>query len=142
MFNKRERGWMKYLIDTNICIYIMNQRPSVVIKKFKRFEPGEIGISTITISELQYGIAKSLHRDKNQKRLEEFTTPFEILAYDEAAARTYGDIRFQLEKSGRLIGPLDLLIAAHALSQGLILVTNNDKEFKRIKNLKVQNWAK
>jgi tRNA(fMet)-specific endonuclease VapC len=133
---------MKYLIDTNICIYIMNQRPSVVIKKFKRFEPGEIGISTVTISELQYGIAKSLHRDKNQRRLEEFTTPFEILAYDTAAARIYGDIRFQLEKSGKLIGPLDLLIAAHALSRGLVLVTNNEKEFKRIKNLKVQNWAK
>ncbi len=133
---------MKYLIDTNICIYIMNQRPSVVIKKFKRFEPGEIGISTITVSELQYGIAKSLHRDKNQKRLEEFTTPFEILAYDTAAARIYGDIRFQLEKSGKLIGPLDMLIAAHALSRGLVLVTNNEKEFKRIKNLKVQNWAK
>lgn len=120
----------------------MNKRPSAAIKKFKRFEPGEIGISTITISELQYGIAKSLHRDKNQKRLEEFTTPFEILAYDAAAARAYGDIRFQLEKSGKLIGPLDMLISAHALSQGLILVTNNDKEFKRIKNLKVQNWAK
>jgi tRNA(fMet)-specific endonuclease VapC len=133
---------MKYLIDTNICIYIMNQRPSVVIKKFKRFEPGEIGISTITISELQYGIAKSLYRDKNQKRLEEFTTPFEILAYDTAAARIYGDIRFQLEKSGKLIGPLDLLIAAHALSRGLVLVTNNEKEFKRIKSLRVQNWAK
>jgi len=133
---------MKFLIDTNICIYIMNQRPPAVIEKFKKFKPGEIGISTVTISELQYGIAKSHHRDRNQKRLEEFATPFEILPYDEAAARIYGDIRFYLEKRGLVIGPLDLLIAAHALSQDLILVTNNDREFKRLNNLKVENWAK
>jgi tRNA(fMet)-specific endonuclease VapC len=132
---------MKYLIDTNICIYIMNKLPAEVIKKFKQFELGEIGLSTITVSELQYGVAKSIHREKNQQRLEEFIAPLEILTYDEPAARTYGHIRFQLEKRGQPIGPLDLLIAAHALSQNLILITNNDKEFKRIKNLKVENWA-
>jgi len=133
---------MKYLIDTNICIYIMNKRPVEVIKKFKQFELGEIGISTITVSELQYGVAKSTYREKNQQRLEEFIAPLEILTYDEMAARAYGDIRFQLEKYGQPIGPLDLLIAAHALSQDLVLITNNDMEFKRIKNLKVENWTK
>ncbi|MFC1856823.1 type II toxin-antitoxin system VapC family toxin [Thermodesulfobacteriota bacterium] len=133
---------MKYLIDTNICIYIMNSRPPEVIKKFKQFEPGEIGISAITVSELQYGIAKSKHRKKNQLRLEEFLIPLEILVYDEKAAGVYGDIRFQLEKLGRPIGPLDLLIAAQAVSRKLILVTNNDEEFNRIKNLKVENWIK
>ena len=133
---------MKYLIDTNICIYIMNERPVEVIKKFKQFELGEIGISTITVSELQYGVAKSTYREKNQQRLEEFIAPLEILTYDEMAARAYGDIRFQLEKYGQPIGPLDLLIAAHALSQDLVLITNNDMEFKRIKNLKVENWTK
>ena len=133
---------MKYLIDTNICIYIMNKHPAKVIKKFKKFELGEIGISTITVSELQYGVAKSAHREKDQQRLGEFIAPLEILTCDEIATITYGDIRFQLEKRGQQIGPLDLLIAAHALSHNLILVTNNDKEFKRIKNLKVENWTK
>jgi len=133
---------MKYLIDTNICIYIMNHRPVDVIKRFKQFNPGEIGISTITVSELQYGVAKSTHRKANQLRLDEFLAPLEILAYNLISARTYGYIRLQLEKRGKLIGPLDILIAAHALSQNLIMVTNNDKEFKRIKNLKVENWTR
>jgi tRNA(fMet)-specific endonuclease VapC len=133
---------MKYLIDTNICIYIINKRPAAVIKKFKQFELGEIGISTITVSELQYGVAKSTYRKKNEVRLEEFLAPLEILTYDQTAARVYGDIRFQLEKRGRPIGPLDLLIAAHAISQNLVLITNNDKEFKRIKKLKIENWTK
>ena len=132
---------MKYLIDTNICIYIMNKRPVGVIKKFKQFALGEIGISTITVSELQYGVSKSTYREKNEVRLEEFLAPLEILTYDQTAARIYGDIRFQLEKSGQLIGPLDLLIAAHAISQNLVLITNNDREFKRIKKLRIENWT-
>ena len=132
---------MKYLIDTNICIYVMNKRPVGVIKKFKQFALGEIGISTITVSELQYGVSKSTYREKNEVRLEEFLAPLEILTYDQTAARIYGDIRFQLEKSGQLIGPLDLLIAAHAISQNLVLITNNDREFKRIKKLKIENWT-
>ena len=133
---------MKYLIDTNICIYIMNKRPPAVIKKFKRFELGEIGISTITVSELQYGVSKSNHRKKNADRLEEFLAPLEMLTYDQMAARVYGDIHFQLENLGQPIGPLDLLIAAHAISRDLVLITNNEREFKRIKRLKVENWAK
>ena len=133
---------MKYLIDTNICIYIMNKRPPAVIKKFKRFELGEIGISTITVSELQYGVSKSDHRKKNADRLNEFLAPLEMLTYDQMAARVYGDIRFQLENLGQPIGPLDLLIAAHAISRDLVLISNNEGEFKRIKRLKVENWAR
>ena len=133
---------MKYLIDTNICIYIMNQRPVRVINKFKQFEPGVIGLSTITVSELQYGVAKSKQRERNQQRLVEFLVPFEIIAYDEIAAGVYGEIRYQLEKLGQPVGPLDTLIAAHALSRNLILVTNNETEFERINNLKVENWTK
>lgn len=132
---------IKYLIDTNICIYIMNKRPTGIIHKFKRFDIGEIGVSTITVSELHYGIAKSKNRRSNKQRIEEFLSPLEIIPYDEIAAKTYGDIRHKLEKQGELIGPLDLLIAAHALSRNLVLVTNNEKEFKRVKNLKVKNWA-
>ncbi|WP_457551554.1 type II toxin-antitoxin system tRNA(fMet)-specific endonuclease VapC [Desulfobacula sp.] len=132
---------MNFLIDTNICIYIMNRRPPEVIQKFKDSEVGQIAISSITVSELQYGVSKSKYREQNLKRLEEFLTPFQILSYDEYAAKFYGKIRSQLEIQGTIIGPLDLLIAAHALSQKLILVTNNEKEFKRISSLKVENWA-
>jgi len=133
---------MKFLIDTNICIYIMNERPQVVINRFKNLDPGMIGISSITVSELQYGISKSKYKKQNLKRLEEFLIPFDILSYDEMASKLYGEIRFKLEKQGLIIGPLDLLIAAHALSRDLILVTNNEKEFKRIKSLKIENWVK
>ena len=132
---------MKYLLDTNICIYIMNKRPAKVINKFKQREVGEIGLSSITVSELQYGVAKSNQRELNRQRLNEFITPLEILAYDELAAEAYGDIRIQLEKSGQPIGRLDTLIAAHARSRNAILVTNNEKEFQRVADLKVENWA-
>ena len=133
---------IKYLIDTNICIYIMNKRPTGIIHKFKLFDVGEIGVSTITVSELQHGVSKSKNRRLNKQRIEEFLFPLEILPYDEIAASIYGDIRLQLEKRGEPIGPLDLLIAAHALSRNLVLISNNEKEFKRVKNLKVENWAK
>ncbi len=133
---------MKYLIDTNICIYIMNERPLEVIQKFKKQEVGQIGISSITVSELHYGVSKSRFQEENLKRLEEFLTPFQVLSYDEIASRYYGEIRSNLEANGNVIGPLDLLIAAHALSQKLILVTNNEKEFIRIPSLKVENWVK
>lgn len=132
---------MIYLIDTNICIYLMNQKPSEVIQKFKNTEIGQIGISTITVSELNYGVAKSNLKKQNAQRLEEFLTPFEILPYDEAASKYYGMIRTQLESQDKVIGPLDMLIAAHALSKDLVLVTNNEKEYRRIKLLKVENWA-
>ena len=120
----------------------MNKRPIGIIHKFKQFDVGEIGVSTITVSELQYGVAKSKNRSLNEQRIEEFLAPLEILPYDEIAAGIYGDIRLQLEKSGVPIGPLDLLIAAQALSRKSVLITNNEKEFKRVNNLKVENWMK
>lgn len=132
---------MIFLIDTNICIYIMNERPIKVIEKFKSTGIGQIGISTITVSELNYGVSKSKLKKQNEKRLQEFLTPFEILSYDENASKYYGEIRSQLERQGCVIGPLDMLIAAHALSNDLTLVTNNEKEFKRIESLKVENWV-
>ena len=132
---------MKFLIDTNICIYIINNRPPEVIRKFKSVAVGDIGISSISVSELYYGVSKSRHIKENLKRLEEFLCPFEIIPYDENASKFYGEVRSQLENQGNVIGPLDLLIAAHALSNHLILITNNEKEFKRIKSLKVENWV-
>jgi tRNA(fMet)-specific endonuclease VapC len=132
---------MRYLIDTNICIYIINKRPIDVIRRFKTYEVGEIGISAITVSELQYGVAKSGHSERNQQRLEEFLTPFELVPYDEKAASVYGTIRSQLERRGLTIGPLDMLIAAQAVSRDLVLVTNNTREFERVKKLRLENWA-
>ena len=132
---------MKFLIDTNICVYIMNYHPPEVLQKFKSIGVGKVGISSITVSELHYGACKSSYIKKNIKRLNEFLSPFEILSYDENASIYYGKIRSQLEKQGNIMGPLDMLIAAHALSNNLILITNNVKEFSRIKSLQVENWA-
>ena len=132
---------MNYLIDTNICIYIMNQRPPELVQKFKKFEIGQIGISSITVSELNYGVAKNQQKKSNTKRLEEFLTPFVILPYDENVSKYYGTIRSHLESQGNVIGPMDMLIAAQAISENLTLVTNNEKEFQRIDSLKVENWA-
>lgn len=133
---------MMFLIDTNVCIDIMNDHPPEVIQKFRDIGVGNICVSSITVSELQYGAYKSKQIKKNINRLDEFLSPFEILAYDENASNFYGKIRFQLEKQGTIIEPLDMLIAAHALSKKLTLITNNEKEFKRVKSLKIQNWVK
>lgn len=133
---------MKYLIDTNICIYIMNNHPHEVFERFRNIGVGAIGISSITVSELYYGACKSSKIKQNIKRVEEFLYPFEILPYDESASREYGKIRSYLEKNGQIIGPLDLLIAAHAISRNLTIITNNTKEFKRIESLQVENWVR
>lgn len=133
---------MKYMIDTNICIYIIKKKPPQVLKKLRRMHVDTIGISAVTVSELEYGVEKSEYPKKNRIALLEFLVPFEILDYDQAASREYGRIRAALERKGRPVGAMDLLIAAHARSQGLILVTNNEKEFKHVEGLKVENWVK
>lgn len=132
---------MNFLIDTNICIYIMNNQPVEVIQRFKHFDVGDLGVSSITVSELQYGVAKSQQQKENQQRLNEFLVPFAVLPYDALAAKHYGELRAHLEKNGDLIGPLDMLIAAHALSRELVLVSNNGREFERVPDLKVENWV-
>ncbi len=132
---------MKYLIDTNICIYLMNHHPPEVLERFRKIGVGEIALSSITVSELHSGAQKSGKIKQNIKRIEEFIYPFDVLAYDEVASKEYGKIRVHLEKKGQVIGPLDMLIAAHALSRDLILITNNTKEFKRVKFLQVENWV-
>lgn len=130
---------MKYLLDTNICIYLINERPKKVLAHFKRHSLEDIGISSITASELAFGVAKSAS-SKNSAALEAFLLPLNVVDYDAGAAMIYGDIRAKVEKQGKTIGPLDMLIAASALSRQLILVTNNEKEFRRISKLKVENW--
>ena len=132
---------MKYLLDTNICIYIINEKPKKILKKFERYPIHEFGISSITQAELQYGVAKSKHKNTNQSALDEFLLPLTILPfYGEKMVICYGEIRALLESRGKTIGPLDMLIAAHALSMGLTIISNNIKEFSRVPNLKCENW--
>ena len=132
---------MKYLLDTNICIYIIKKKPPEVLQKLAEYTIGEIGLSSITIAELKYGVQKSQQPDRNEKALEKFIIPFEIVAFDYKASIAYGKIRAELEAKGTPIGPLDNLIAAHALSLNVTLVTNNTREFLRIPGLKVINWV-
>lgn len=133
---------MKYLLDTNICIYIIKKKPVHVINRFDKINIGDICISSITLAELNYGIQKSSNPIKNEKALESFLLPLEVLNFDYTATISYGIIRANLEKKGIPIGSLDTLIAAHAKSKKLTLVTNNEKEFNRVSDLKVENWAK
>lgn len=132
---------MKFLLDTNICIYLIKQKPPEVLQKFNSYQIGDIGISSITVAELKFGVQKSQFPNKNNQALEKFLLPLQIVDFDRAAADTYGVIRAMLEKQGTPIGSLDTLIAAHALSLEVILITNNEKEFSRVPNLKLDNWV-
>ena len=132
---------MKLMLDTTICIYLIKQQPAAVLQRFLEYQAGDIGISSITLSELRYGVAKSTHREKNAKALDEFVIPLEVISFDEEAAHVYGDIRATLEKAGTPIGAMDMLIAAHAVSLGIPLVTNNTREFVRIPTLTVIDWT-
>lgn len=129
------------MLDTNICIYIIKNKPIAVSKKFKKYKMGELCISSICASELYYGACKSQHQKKNISALQRFLSPLDIMQYDLDASIEYGKIRANLEKQGNIIGGLDLLIAAHAKSLKAILITNNTKEFDRVTGLKVKNWA-
>lgn len=132
---------MKYLLDTNTCIFIINHKPEDVRRKMQSIPIGDIAVSAVTVSELEYGVAKSAATKKNQAALDKFLMPLKIIAYDESAARNYGTIRAQLEKKGTPIGSMDLMIAAQARSLGLTVVTNNVREFKRIQGLKIADWT-
>ncbi len=132
---------MKYLLDTNICIYIINEKPEKVLRKFEQYPVHEFGISSVTHAELQYGVEKSKNKSTNQDALDEFLLPLTILPFHgKRLVKCYGEIRASLESKGKTIGPLDMLIAAHALSLDLTIISNNIKEFTRIENLKCENW--
>ena len=132
---------MKYLLDTSICIYLIKRKPHQVLQKFQAHSVGEIGISAITVAELQFGVQKSQYVEQNQRALQQFLLPLICVPFDEQAAAAYGEIRATLEVQGTPIGSLDTLIAAHALSLDVALVTNNLKEFSMVPNLQVVNWV-
>ncbi len=132
---------MKYMLDTNILVYAKNKRPESVLKRLTSLEPEDVCISSVTLAEMEYGVFKSLMPEQNQLALMLFLSGIQIEPFDSKAAFEYGKIRAALTKKGTPIGANDLLIAAHAKSLGLILVTNNTREFERVEGLRLENWV-
>lgn len=132
---------MRYMLDTNICIYSIKHKPEQVFLRLQEHNPADICISSVTYAELVYGVEKSQAVEKNRLALTLLLSNIEILNFDALAAESYGKIRADLEKQGTPIGPLDMMIAGHAKSLGYTVVTNNTKKFKRIKDLKLENWT-
>jgi len=130
-----------YMLDTNICVYLIKHNPLQVRAQFEKRQPGDILLSSIVLAELMYGISKSQHKERNLVALEMFLMPLEVVPFDEHVAGVYGDIRAGLERSGQVIGGNDLFIAAHALSLNVTLVSNNLKEFTRVPGLRLENWV-
>ena len=129
-----------YLLDTNICIYFIKRKFDYLEARVEQEEPFQIAISSITVAELEYGISKSLYREKNKIALLEFLSSFEIIPFTELDCEDFGALRAYLNKNGTPIGPYDLQIASQCLARDLVLVSNNIKEFKRVPNLKYENW--
>jgi tRNA(fMet)-specific endonuclease VapC len=129
-----------YLLDTNICIYIVNKHPVEITSRLEKYKPSEIKISSITVAEMEYGASKSKNREKNRIALKNFLSPFEIINFDSTDAEIYGIIRAELEQNGNIIGPYDMQLAAQALRANYVFVTNNIREFKKVKKLKIENW--
>ena len=132
---------MVCMLDTNVCIYVIKRKPIQVLDKLRTFEPGDVAVSSITVAELQYGACKSSRPDRNREALTEFLVPLEVVAFDDSAAVHYGEIRAHLERRRNVIGAMDMLIAAHARSLSLTMVTNNIQEFERVPGLRVENWV-
>jgi tRNA(fMet)-specific endonuclease VapC len=132
---------MTYMLDTNICIYVMKKKPENVLRRFREELDGGICISSITLAELEYGMKHSSDPVKNEQALLRFLAPLSVLPFGAAAASEYGAVRAYLQSRGTPIGPLDMLIAAHARVEGMTLVTNNMREFERVPELDLENWA-
>jgi tRNA(fMet)-specific endonuclease VapC len=133
---------VRFLLGTNVCIEMIRGKPERILSRLRRCRPGDVGISSITLAELQHGVAKSWNPEGNAAALEEFLLPLEVLDFGEAAALAYGAVRATLEKAGTPIGSIDTLIAAHAVSLGATIVTSNTREFRRVKPLNVVDWTR
>ncbi len=132
---------MIYMLDTNICIYIMKKKPEKVLQRFKEEMDRGICISSITLAELEYGVQHSADPARNEQALIRFLAPLSIVPFEGSAASEYGKIRAGLQSKGTPIGPLDMLITAHARAETMVLVTNNVREFERVPGLRLENWA-
>ncbi len=133
---------MKWMLDTDTCIALINRQPRDLIKRLQTKAVGDVGISSITLAELRHGVAKSTRRDQNRAALDRFLLPLDIAAFDDLAADLYGTVRADLETAGTPIGPLDTLIASHAVSLNVVLVTHNVAEFRRVTGLRLEDWLK
>jgi len=131
---------MRFMLDTDSCIALIKRKPAKMLDKLTSHAPGDVGLSTVTLAELRYGVAKSAQKERNSQALDEFLLPLEIADFDEMSAGSYGEVRAALENAGTPIGPLDTQIGAHALSLGAVLVTHNTREFRRIPGLAVEDW--
>lgn len=129
------------MLDTNVCVDLIRGRPPGMLRRFEEHEVGEVGISSVTAAELQFGVQKSRQPGRNARALERFLLPLEVAGFDRDTAAVYGNVRATLERRGTSIGPLDTLIAAHAVSLGVTLVTNNVREFGRVPDLRLENWV-
>jgi tRNA(fMet)-specific endonuclease VapC len=132
---------VRYLIDTNILIFLCNSKSEPLEHKFKMHRPEEFLVSSITVGELIYGVNKSRHRDRNLQGILKILSPFKIIDFDSSDGWEYGEIRAELEKKGTIIGGNDIMIAAQAKRRGLIVITNNVKEYKRVYGLQVEDWT-
>lgn len=132
---------MRYLLDTDICIFLIKRQPPEALEQFRQHSPIEVSISTVTLFELEYGIEKSRYRQRSEDALAKFLRPLNTVSLDPSAAKEAAAIRAQLERQGRPIGPYDLLIAGLARSRNMTLVTNNTKEFERVVGLHLENWV-
>jgi tRNA(fMet)-specific endonuclease VapC len=132
---------MRFMLDTNTCVDLIRRRNDRTLRRMQRYRPDDLCVSSVTLSELEYGAAKSADPQRNRLALAKFMTPLSVLPYDDAVAPVYGRVRAELERTGTPIGPMDTMIAAHALTLGLIVVTDNEREFRRVSELKVQNWT-
>lgn len=132
---------MIYMLDTNICIYVMKRKPEKVLQRLKAELNNGVCVSSITLAELEYGMKHSSNPAKNEQALLRFLAPLSVLPFGSAAASEYGEIRACLQRQGTPIGPLDMLIAGHARAEKLVLVTNNVREFERVPELELENWA-
>ncbi len=133
---------MKYLLDTNVCIDFLNRRHPSVTERIHSSSPDDLYLSSVVVAELRYGADRSARKAENHDRIDILTAEIQCLDFDLAAARIYGRLRSSLEAQGEPIGPYDLMIAAHALSQGLALATDNEREFQRVSGLTVENWRR
>ena len=131
---------MRFMLDTDSCIALIKRKPAKMLDKLTSHAPGDIGLSTVTLAELRYGVAKSAQKERNSQALDEFLLPLEIADFDETTAGAYGEVRAALEKAGTPVGPLDTQIGVHALSLGAVLVTHNAREFRRVPGLAVEDW--
>ena len=132
---------MELMLDTNVCLYLIKEHPPSVVERFATHAVGDIGISVMTLAELEYGVSKSGRPARNREALDQFISPLEVAPFDRQATAAYGKLRTALEKKGRTIGSMDLLIAAHALSLDVRLITRNIREFRRVPGLRVEDWA-